>query len=119
MNMDVGSLPCACGLAVRPWRPFGMTKSTAEAPSSGTGLLTLGACGLSADTAPTTLRLCDLCLIQGGREAAVSKGGQHARTGGPSFETHRFAMLLRMRSLSVAQFERFRLSRKDSKSQGD
>src|SRR5262245_66651534 len=99
MNMDFGSHPCACGLAVRPWRPFGMTKSTAEAPCSGTGLRAPGACGLSADTAPTTLRLCDLCLIQEAAAGRVSKGGN---TQGARSHPSRRALraLLRMRSLA-------------------
>src|SRR5580704_8575012 len=74
--MDLGSLPCACGLAVRPRRPFGITKSTAEAPSSGTGLAAPGANGLSADTAPFMLRRRGPFLIQGAHEVRVSKGGQ-------------------------------------------
>src|SRR5688500_8996674 len=76
--MDLGSHPCACGLAVRPRRPFGITKSTAEAPSSGTGLLAPGANGLSADTAPPSLRRRDPSLIQGAHAVRVSKGGQPA-----------------------------------------
>src|SRR5262249_2764202 len=103
MNMDFGSHPCACGLAVRPRRPFGMTKSTAEAPCSGTGLHAPGACGLSADTAPTTLRRCDLCLIQGAHAVRVSKGGQHTGCSFPSFETPRFAWLLRMRRFAATK----------------
>src|SRR5262249_40926359 len=66
---------------------FGMTKSTAEAPCSGTGLRAPGACGLSADTAPTTLRLCDLSLIQGAAAGRVSKGGNAHLVCCPSFET--------------------------------
>src|SRR4030095_1370434 len=64
--MDFGSHPCACGLTVQPRRPFGITKSTAEAPRSGTGLPARGAYGLSADTAPPSLRRRGLFLIQGG-----------------------------------------------------
>src|SRR5262245_56023413 len=97
MNMDLGSHPCACGLAVRPRRPFGMTKSTAEAPSSGTGLHAQGAYGLSADTASPRLRRCGPFLIQGAHAVRVSKGGQHTWCWFPSFETPRFAWLLRMR----------------------
>src|SRR5262245_46655566 len=80
--MDLGSLPCACGLAARPRRPFGITKSTAEAPRSGAGLLAQGACGLSAGTAPATLRLRGRSLIQGAAAGRVSKGGntQSARS---------------------------------------
>jgi hypothetical protein len=36
--------------------------------------------------------------------AAVSKGRQRARACDPSFETHRFAMLLRMRPVLVPQW---------------
>src|SRR5262245_44482381 len=71
--MDFGSHPCACGLAVRPRRPFGITKSTAEAPSSGTGLLTPGAYGLSADTASPSLRRRGLFLIQGAVRRTASR----------------------------------------------
>src|SRR5580704_15985379 len=94
--MDLGSLPCACGLAVRPRRPFGITKSTAEAPSSGTGLAAPGANGLSADTAPFMLRRRGPFLIQGARAARVSKGGQQ-QDWLPSFETRSCGPLLRMR----------------------
>src|SRR4030095_696616 len=73
--MDFGSPPCACGLTVRPRRPFGITKSTAEAPRSGTGLPARGAYGLSADTAPPSLRRRGLFLIQGAAVGRVSKGG--------------------------------------------
>src|SRR6185312_10533264 len=71
--MDFGSLPCACGLAVRPRRPFGMTNSTAEAPGSGTGLKAPGAAGLSAVTAATTLRRCRCFLIQGAVRSTASR----------------------------------------------
>src|SRR5580704_18964671 len=103
--MDLGSLPCACGLAVRPRRPFGITKSTAEAPSSGTGLAAPGANGLSADTAPFMLRRRGPFLIQGAAQRAASRRVGNAKVGGPPFETHRGAcaersrgaMLLRVR----------------------
>src|SRR5262249_52167566 len=97
--MDLGSLPCACGLAVRPRRPFGITKSTAEAPRSGAGLLAQRAGGPSAGPAPATLRPRGPSLIQGAAAGRVSKGGntQSARSH-PSRRALR--ALLRMRSLA-------------------
>src|SRR4029453_5057947 len=72
-NMDFGSHPCACGLTVRPRRPFGITKATAEAPRSGAGLPARGAYGLSADTAPPSLRRRGLFLIQGAPQSGASR----------------------------------------------
>src|SRR4029450_8659655 len=77
-NMDFGSHPCACGLTVRPRRPFGITKSTAEAPRSGTGLPARGAYGLSADTAPPSLRRRGLFLIQGASRSDASRRVGHS-----------------------------------------
>src|SRR6185369_8643774 len=87
--MDFGSHPCACGLAVRPRRPFVITKSTAEAPSSGTGLLAPGAHGLSTDTAPPSLRRRRPFLIQGAAAGRVSKGGNSPVVAHPSRRTLR------------------------------
>src|SRR4029450_7187060 len=52
--------------------------------------------GLSADTAPPSLRRRGLFLIQGACEARVSKGGNES-WGCPPFETRSFGPLLRVR----------------------
>src|SRR4029453_6627859 len=85
-NMDFGSHPCACGLTVRPRRPFGITKSTAEAPRSGTGLPARGAYGLSARPAPPSLRRRGLFLIHGASRSDASRRVATPRLV-PPFET--------------------------------
>lgn len=65
-NIGSHSRPCACGLAVRPRRPFGLIDPAEGAPRSCTGFEAKGRAGLPSATAVNVLRLCrgDF-LIQG------------------------------------------------------
>src|SRR5260370_36874523 len=73
------SRPCACELAWRPRRLFGLIEPADGAPCSGTGLSTQGAGGLPSATAAPTLRPCrEEREIQGARAAGVSKDAQAA-----------------------------------------
>src|SRR5205823_5495472 len=74
-----GSRPCACGLAVRPRRPFGITNPAEGAPCSGTGSTALGAAGLPSATAIVTLRWQrGIRLIQGGRDSGPRRMAAYA-----------------------------------------
>jgi hypothetical protein len=76
------SRPCACGLALRPRRLFGLREAADGAPCSGTGSCTRGSGGLpSATAAPSLPRRRDEREIQGARAAGVSKSLPSRRRG--------------------------------------
>jgi multidrug resistance protein len=74
------SRPCACGLAWRPRRLFGLEEAADAAPGSGAGSGTRGSEGLpSATAAPTLLRRRDEREIQG-----RSRGADRCRPTSPA-----------------------------------